>query len=78
MGFALGATRAAGGGVGGRAPSPRAGVACAALASMVAVERVHSGAHYPTDVAAGAVIGLGSASLVHYAPRLLLHKIKML
>ncbi|MET9508533.1 phosphatase PAP2 family protein [Streptomyces flavidovirens] len=45
---------------------------------MVAVERVHSGAHYPTDVAAGAVIGLGSASLVHYAPRLLLHKIKML
>ncbi|MFF3342712.1 hypothetical protein [Streptomyces flavidovirens] len=31
-----------------------------------------------TDVAAGAVIGLGSASLVHYAPRLLLHKIKML
>ncbi|MFE9399367.1 phosphatase PAP2 family protein [Streptomyces flavidovirens] len=58
--------------------SPRVGVACAALAAMVAVERVHSGAHYPTDVAAGAVIGLASASLVHYAPRLLLHKIKML
>ncbi|MGW7056453.1 phosphatase PAP2 family protein [Streptomyces sp. NPDC054887] len=58
--------------------SPRAGALCAALAAMVAVERVHSGAHYPTDVAAGAAIGLASASLVRYAPRLLLHRITTL
>ncbi len=58
--------------------SPRVGAGCAVLAAMVAAERVHTGAHYPTDVAAGAVIGLAGAWLVHHAPRFLLHKIKML
>lgn len=58
--------------------SPRAGAVCAVLAAMVAVERVHTGAHYPTDVAAGAAIGLASAWTVRHAPSLLLHKIKVL
>ncbi|WP_318199631.1 phosphatase PAP2 family protein [Streptomyces sp. SCL15-4] len=47
------------------APSwPLAGAACAVPAVMTAVERVQSGAHYPSDVAAGAAIGLASAWLV--------------
>ncbi|MFF4579664.1 phosphatase PAP2 family protein [Streptomyces sp. NPDC001389] len=37
----------------------------------MAVERVHSGAHYPSDVAAGAAIGGAAAALVRTAPRLL-------
>ncbi|MEV4943136.1 phosphatase PAP2 family protein [Streptomyces zaomyceticus] len=54
------------------APSwPWAGAACAVPAVLVAVERVHSGAHYPSDVAAGAVIGGAAAGLVRTAPRLL-------
>lgn len=48
------------------------GAACAVPAAAVAVERVHSGAHYPTDVAVGAVIGLAGAWLVHRTPRLVL------
>ncbi len=51
------------------------GAACTVAAAMVATERVHSGAHYPTDVAAGAVIGLACASLVRHAPRLLLRRL---
>ena len=35
------------------------------LAGAVAYSRVHTGVHYPSDVAAGAVIGVGSAALVH-------------
>ncbi|MFF5483571.1 phosphatase PAP2 family protein [Streptomyces sp. NPDC012935] len=50
---------------------PTAGAACAVSAVTVAVERVHSGAHYPSDVAAGGVIGLAAAALVRAAPRLL-------
>lgn len=46
---------------------PRAATACAVPAVMVAAERVHSGAHYPTDVAAGAVIGLAATALVRAA-----------
>ncbi|MEU6548573.1 phosphatase PAP2 family protein [Streptomyces sp. NPDC046859] len=49
---------------------PPAGVLCAVPAAMVAVERVQSGAHYPSDVAAGAAIGLASAWLTRRAPRL--------
>ncbi|MFB0619273.1 phosphatase PAP2 family protein [Streptomyces sp. AGS-58] len=49
---------------------PTAGAACAVPAALVAVERVQSGAHYPSDVAAGAAIGLGSAWLVRRLPRL--------
>jgi hypothetical protein len=50
---------------------PTAGAIYAVLAVMVAVERVHSGAHCPSDVAAGAVIGLASAWLVRRLPHLL-------
>ncbi|WP_406723597.1 phosphatase PAP2 family protein [Streptomyces sp. GD-15H] len=51
---------------------PAAGAACAVPAAMVAVERVQSGAHYPTDVTAGAAIGLASAWLTRRALRLIL------
>lgn len=55
------------------APSwPWAGAACAVPAALVTVERVHSGAHYPSDVAAGAAIGLATAALVRAAPRFLI------
>ncbi|MYR92447.1 phosphatase PAP2 family protein [Streptomyces sp. SID8374] len=50
---------------------PWAGAACAVPAVLVAIERVHSGAHYPSDVAAGAAIGLTTAALVRATPRLL-------
>ncbi|MEU6093078.1 phosphatase PAP2 family protein [Streptomyces sp. NPDC047085] len=50
------------------ATGPAAGAACALPAVMVALERVQSGAHYPTDVAAGAAIGLASAWLTRHAP----------
>ncbi|MFE9847033.1 phosphatase PAP2 family protein [Streptomyces goshikiensis] len=54
------------------APScPWGAAACAVPAGLVAVERVHSGAHYPSDVVAGAVIGGAAAALVRHAPRLL-------
>ncbi|MGX1885190.1 phosphatase PAP2 family protein [Streptomyces sp. NPDC055287] len=52
--------------------SPWLGAAAAVPAVLVALERVHVGAHYPSDVAAGAAIGVGSALLVHHAPRLML------
>ncbi|GLX19829.1 MULTISPECIES: phosphatase PAP2 family protein [Streptomyces] len=54
------------------APSwPWAAAACTVPTLLVAVERVHGGAHYPSDVAAGAVIGGAAAALVRTAPRLL-------
>ncbi|MFD7015322.1 phosphatase PAP2 family protein [Streptomyces sp. NPDC059928] len=57
------------------APSwPGAGTACAVPAVLVALERVHSGAHYPSDVAVGAAIGIASAALVRTAPRFLEHQ----
>ncbi|MEU4090010.1 phosphatase PAP2 family protein [Streptomyces aureus] len=43
---------------------PPAGALGAVSAVLLAVEQVQSGAHYPTDVAAGALIGLGSAWLI--------------
>jgi membrane-associated phospholipid phosphatase len=43
---------------------------CILPAVLVALERVHSGAHYPSDVAAGAVIGLAAARSVHVLPGL--------
>ncbi|MEU6388125.1 phosphatase PAP2 family protein [Streptomyces sp. NPDC046939] len=53
---------------------PLAGALCAVPAALVAVERVQSGAHYPSDVAAGAVIGLAGAWLTHRAPGLILRR----
>ncbi|MFG3213231.1 phosphatase PAP2 family protein [Streptomyces tendae] len=50
---------------------PTAGAACVLPAAAVAVQRVHSGAHYPSDVAAGAAIGGLGAWAVHRLPRLL-------
>lgn len=53
---------------------PVAAAACALPAVLVGIQRVHSGAHYPSDVAAGTVIGLASAALVRAAPRRLLRR----
>ncbi|MET7745977.1 phosphatase PAP2 family protein [Streptomyces sp. NPDC005385] len=50
---------------------PLAAGLCAVPTALLAVERVQSGAHYPTDVAAGALIGLGSAWLTRRVPCLL-------
>ncbi|MEU6890710.1 phosphatase PAP2 family protein [Streptomyces sp. NPDC046557] len=47
---------------------PGAGALCLAATAAIAVERVHSGAHYPSDVAAGAVIGLASRALPRAVP----------
>ncbi|MCX4854870.1 phosphatase PAP2 family protein [Streptomyces canus] len=51
---------------------PAAGALCALPTTLVAVERVQSGAHYPSDVAAGAAIGLAGAWLTRRAPALFL------
>ncbi|MFE5084134.1 phosphatase PAP2 family protein [Streptomyces mirabilis] len=51
---------------------PAVGAACALPAGVVALERVQSGAHYPSAVATGAAIGLASAWLTRRAPRLVL------
>ncbi|MFD5326910.1 phosphatase PAP2 family protein [Streptomyces sp. NPDC127092] len=53
------------------ATSPWWAAAAGAVTAMVALDRVHTGAHYPSDIAAGAAIGIASARLVHHAPRLL-------
>ncbi|MEU7552823.1 phosphatase PAP2 family protein [Streptomyces sp. NPDC044571] len=45
---------------------PAAAVPCAVLTAAVALQRVHSGAHYPSDVAAGAVIGCAGSSLARH------------
>ncbi|MEV5975085.1 phosphatase PAP2 family protein [Streptomyces sp. NPDC051921] len=50
---------------------PWAGAACAVPTVLVALQRVHSGAHYPSDVATGAVIGGAAAALVRLSPRLM-------
>ena len=39
------------------------------LAGAVAYSRVHAGVHYPSDVAAGAAIGIGSGVLATRLPR---------
>ncbi|WP_307544178.1 phosphatase PAP2 family protein [Streptomyces sp. V3I8] len=54
---------------------PLAGALCAVPATVVAVERVQSGAHYPSDVAVGAAIGFASAWLTRHAPRLILRRL---
>jgi membrane-associated phospholipid phosphatase len=42
------------------------------LAGAVAYSRVHTGVHYPSDVAAGAAIGIGAGLLAtHLSPRVL-------
>ncbi|MER7982766.1 phosphatase PAP2 family protein [Streptomyces sp. NPDC095817] len=50
---------------------PVTAVMCAVPAALLALARVQSGAHYPTDVAVGALVGLGSAWLTRHVPHLL-------
>ncbi|MFD7628344.1 phosphatase PAP2 family protein [Streptomyces sp. NPDC059851] len=70
--FPSGHTAAAVAFTGAVAPTwPLAGAACAVPTVLVAIERIHSGAHYPSDVVAGAAIGVAAAALVRTAPRLL-------
>ncbi|WNZ13610.1 phosphatase PAP2 family protein [Streptomyces sp. 11x1] len=57
---------------------PAAGAVCAVPTVVVAVERVQSGAHFPSDVAAGAVIGLAGAWSARRLPRLLLLAVRRL
>ncbi|MEU2925859.1 phosphatase PAP2 family protein [Streptomyces sp. NPDC007251] len=58
---------------------PLAGALCAVPAVTVALERVQSGAHYPSDVATGAAVGLASAWLTRHTPRVLLrHRLPVL
>ncbi|MCX5134895.1 phosphatase PAP2 family protein [Streptomyces sp. NBC_00340] len=52
---------------------PLAAAACAVPTALLALERVQSGAHYPTDVAAGALIGIAGARLTRHVPHLLRH-----
>ncbi|MDQ0605208.1 membrane-associated phospholipid phosphatase [Streptomyces canus] len=54
---------------------PAAGAACAVSAVTVAAARVHSGAHFPSDVAAGGALGLAAAAPVRAAPRLLWRRV---
>ncbi len=42
------------------------------LAGAVAYSRVHTGVHYPSDIAAGIAIGIGSGLLVAHSPRRIL------
>lgn len=42
---------------------PTASVPCYALAAAVALSRVYTGVHYPGDVVAGGLLGLGSGAL---------------
>ncbi len=49
----------------GVAPNDAAKIAAVAAATVGAARRVASGRHFPSDVAGGAVIGVGSALLVH-------------
>jgi undecaprenyl-diphosphatase len=42
---------------------PGAGVPIAGAAALVAYSRVHTGVHYPSDVAVGAGLGIGAAAL---------------
>ena len=48
---------------------PRYRVACFGLAALVALSRVYNGMHYPTDVLAGALLGVLIALLLLAAVR---------
>lgn len=46
--------------------SPKAGLVVAPLAAAVAYSRVHTGVHWPSDVGAGVLIGVGAAALTRH------------
>lgn len=46
--------------------SPRAGLALVPIAGAVAYSRVHTGVHWPSDVAAGVALGAGVAALTRH------------
>lgn len=46
--------------------APKAGLAVAPLAAVVAYSRVHTGVHWPSDVGAGALIGVGAGLLTRH------------
>ncbi|MFJ4894778.1 phosphatase PAP2 family protein [Streptomyces sp. NPDC088788] len=52
---------------------PLAAAVCAVPAALLALERVQSGAHYPSDVGAGALIGAGAGWLTRRVRYLLPH-----
>jgi membrane-associated phospholipid phosphatase len=47
---------------------PALGLALTPLAGAVAYSRVHTGVHYPSDIAAGVAIGVGSGLLARHFP----------
>ncbi|WP_026425542.1 bifunctional phosphatase PAP2/diacylglycerol kinase family protein [Actinokineospora inagensis] len=50
--------------------SPAVGIALAPLAAAVAYSRMHTGVHWPTDIAAGAAIGVGASFATrHWWPK---------
>ncbi len=49
----------------GAAPSDVAEIAAVAAAAVVAILRVASGQHFPSDVVGGAAVGVGTALFVH-------------
>ena len=42
------------------------GVLALIIAALVAFSRMYAAMHFPTDVLAGIIIGVGTAVLVHY------------
>lgn len=54
---------------------PWAGAVCAVPTVLIATARVHDGAHYPSDVVAGAAVGLAAAALVRAVPLRLLRRL---